>query len=163
MGLVAAAAGILFAACGGDDDGGGLLGDGGIPNVTDLPGVGGAIKAAGEACGIDVDCKAGGIAEGNASISGVASVDSFFQAVLDFQAKAGNVSAGIEGQLALIKGDFGIDAKTELAAGLQAQIDANLEGGLTVKAEPAKCQVDAHATLEAQAKCDVMVDPGKAS
>jgi len=52
-------------------------------------------------CGLT--CPKTGIVDGNASISGVASVDSFFQAVLDFQAKANNVSAGIDAQLAAIK------------------------------------------------------------
>jgi hypothetical protein len=118
-------------------------------------------KSLAEQCGLV--CSEKGIAEGNASISGVVSVDAFFQSVLDFQAKADNVSAGIEAQLAAIKSDFGIDAKADLATELQAQIDANLSGGLTVEAEPAKCQVDAKATLEAQAKCDVDVKPGMAS
>jgi hypothetical protein len=108
-------------------------------------------------------CADKGIVDGNASISGVASVDSFFQAVLDFQAKANNVSAGIDAQLAAIKGDFGIDANTSVEAGLSAAIDANVEGELTVDAEPAKCQVDAEATIQAQAKCDVDVKPGMAS
>src|SRR3972149_992550 len=56
-----------------------------------------------KSCGIDVECSAGGIVEGNASISGVASIDAFFQSVLSFQAKAGNVSAGIEAELAAIR------------------------------------------------------------
>jgi hypothetical protein len=34
---------------------------------------------------------------------------------------------------------------------------------LTVNAEPAKCQVDVQATLQAQAHCDASIDPGKAS
>jgi len=114
-----------------------------------------------EQCGLV--CADKGIAEGNASISGVVSVDAFFQSVLDFQAKADNVSAGIEAQLAAIKSDFGIAANADLAAELKGQIDANLSGGLTVEAEPAKCQVDAQATLEAQAKCDVDVKPGTAT
>jgi hypothetical protein len=112
-------------------------------------------------CGLA--CPDKGIVDGNASISGVASVDSFFQAVLDFQTKADNVSAGIDAQLAAIKGDFGIDANTSVEAGLSAAIDANVEGELTIDAEPAKCQVDAEATIQAQAKCDVDVKPGMAS
>ena len=57
-----------------------------------------------------MDCKGGGIVKGNASISGVASIDAFFQSVISFQAKADNVSAGINAQLAGdSQGDFGID------------------------------------------------------
>jgi hypothetical protein len=162
IGFAVFAAGALLAGCGGDDDGGGILGGGdGGPGIGDV--LGGAAAEVAKQCGIDVDCKGGGIAKGNASISGVASVDAFFQSVLNFQAKADNVSAGIDAQLAAIRSDFGIDAKANLATELKAQIDANLSGGLTVKAEPAKCAVDAHATLEAQAKCDASIDPGKAS
>jgi hypothetical protein len=110
----------------------------------------------------DLACPAEGIAEGNASISGVASVDAFFQSVLNFQGKADAVSGGINAELAAIRGDFGIAANANLAAELRTQITANVEGDLIVEAEPARCAVDAEATLEAQAKCDVTVKPGSA-
>jgi len=134
-------------------------GEDGTPS---LPGVDGALKEAAAACGIDVDCEAGGIAEGNASISGIASVDAFFQSVISFQGKADGVSAAIQAELAAIKGDFGIEADADLEAELSAQIEANVEGGLTIEAEPARCAVDASATLEAQARCDADFDPGSA-
>src|SRR5689334_9527213 len=51
-----------------------------------------------------LECPSRGIAEGNASISGVASVDAFFQSVLDYQLKADNVSSAIEAQLSAIRG-----------------------------------------------------------
>jgi hypothetical protein len=112
--------------------------------------------------GCSFDCPAEGVAEGNASISGVASVDAFFQSVVNFQAKADGVSAGINAELAAIRGDFGIAADADLEAQLMAQIQANVEGSLTVEAEPARCAVDAQATLEAQARCDAEFDPGSA-
>ncbi len=154
MGLMLAAA-CLLVSCGKN---GGLpgLGDGGIP------GVGGVIEDLAKQCGIDVSCSKG-IAQGNASISGVVSVDAFFQSVLDFQLKADNVSAAINAQIAAIRGDFGIAADANLKTELQAQISANVEGSLTVKAEPAQCSVDAQATLQAQAHCDASIDPGKAT
>lgn len=108
------------------------------------------------------DCPAEGIAEGNASISGVASVDAFFQSVVNFQTKADGVSAAITAELAAIRGDFGIAADADLEAELQAQITANVEGSLTVEAEPARCAVDAQATLDAQARCDAEFDQGSA-
>jgi len=108
-------------------------------------------------------CEANGIAEGNAAISGVASVDAFFGSVISFQAKADNVSVAINAELNAIKGDFGIDADTELAAGLQASIMANVEGSLNVEAEPARCAADVSATLEAQARCDAEFEPGSAT
>jgi hypothetical protein len=115
--------------------------------------------AAGEACGLEC----GTLAEGSASISGVASVDAFFSSVISFQGKANGVSAAIEAELSAIRADFGIAADADLAAGLQAQIDANVSGGISIVAEPARCTVDASATLEAQAKCDASIDPGMAS
>src|SRR4051794_368626 len=53
----------------------------------------GTVEDAAAACGLT--CPKTGIVDGNASISGVVSVDAFFQSVLNFQAKADNVSAGI--------------------------------------------------------------------
>src|SRR3954466_188727 len=136
--LMIAAAAIV--SCGKDSPANQILNDSGVPNL------GGALldalKPVGEQCGIDVDCKAG-IAQGNASISGNASVDAFFQAVIDFQAKANGVSGGIEAQLDGIRTDFGIAGDADLSAELKAQFAANLDGGISVKAEPAKCQVDA--------------------
>lgn len=155
LGLIAIAAGMLVS-CG--KNGNPLTGgDGGLPAI---PGVAAELA---KRCGIDVDCKAGGIVQGNASISGVVSVDAFFQSVLDFEAKADNVSAAIDAQIAAIRGDFGIAASANLATELKAQVSANVEGALTVKAEPAKCSVDAKATLEAQAHCDASVKPGSAT
>jgi hypothetical protein len=116
----------------------------------------------GKQCGIDVECESG-IAEGNASVSGVASIDTFFQSVLNYRSRAENVSAGIEAELAAIRADFGIGANANLRSELEARIEANVDGELHVVAEPARCAVDARATLEAQAKCDASIDPGTAS
>src|SRR3954468_10318482 len=76
-----------------------------------------------------------GIAEGNAAISGVASVDAFFGQVINFQNAAGGVAGGIKAQLDAIRGDFGIAADADLAAQLDAQFKANLEGSVEFKAE----------------------------
>lgn len=102
----------------------------------------------------------GGIKDGNTSISGVQEVDAFFSAVLNFETAATGVSDGIKAQLDAIRVDFGITDK-DLAAGLKAKFDANLDAKLTANYEPAKCEVDAKASVEAAAKCDVAVDPGK--
>ena len=98
MSLVAVTAGALFAACGGGDNDGGLLGS---------PDGGGIIPTASSAARLErlaeVMRHRRRSARPAASPRAMhrspvcASVDSFFQAVLDFQAKAGNVSAGIEG------------------------------------------------------------------
>ena len=150
---VLAFSGLTLAACGGDDDIGDL-----VPDGNDIPA---PLKIAAEGCGIDVDCKGGGIAEGNASISGVASVDAIFQSVINFQAKADNVSADINAQVAAIRGDFGIAASANLKTELQAQISANVDGKLTVEAEPARCQADIRASVAAKARCEGTVMPPK--
>lgn len=124
--------------------------------------LGSAAASLAKQCGIDVECK-GGIVEGNASISGVASVDAFFTSVLSYQAKADHVSADIEARLSAIRADFGIAADADLNAELTARIQQNLEGGVTVRSEPARCAVDSQAVVEAQAQCDTSIDPGKVS
>jgi hypothetical protein len=150
LGLVVLVAGTGIS-CGGDDGG------------SDLPGVVSVTEELGKSCGIDVKCEGDGLVEGNASISGVPSIDTFFQSVLNFESRANNVSAGIDEQLGAIRADFGIDAGADLKTELETKIKANVEGKLIIKAEPARCAVDAHATLEAQAKCDASIDPGQAS
>jgi hypothetical protein len=95
-----------------------------------------------------------GVAEGNAAISGVASVDAFFAAVIKYQGAATGVAGGIKAQLDAIKGDFGIAANTDVVAGLDAAFKANLEAGFKLEAEPARCDVDVDATLEARARCE---------
>jgi hypothetical protein len=122
------------------------------------------LKACGLVCPGDTDdkgVKLTGIAEGNAAISGVPSVDAFFASVIHFQGAATGVAGGIKGQLDAIRGDFGIAADADLNAMLKAQITANLEGKLVIDAEPAKCQADIQATLEAEAHCDASFTPGK--
>jgi hypothetical protein len=122
----------------------------------------GALDSVAKACNLDIECKAGGIAEGNAKISGVASVDAFFQSVINFQTTALNVSGDIDAEIAAIRADFGISASADLQAELKAQIAANVEGSLTVDAEPARCEADVKATLDAQAHCEGKVTPGSA-
>lgn len=126
--------------------------DGGVPGIREICGF---------TCpGDTVDgVKIGGVAEGNASISGVPSVDAFFSATIAFQSAADSVSDGIQAELDLIKADFGIEG--DLAAGLKAAFDANLEAGVKFEYQPPKCAVDAEATLEASAKCDASVSGGK--
>lgn len=123
----------------------------------------GVAKACGLACPGDKDDNGvtiKGIADGNASISGVASVDSFFGAVINFQNAASGVGSGIKAQLDAIRGDFGIAADADLAAQLDAQFKANIEGSVEFKVAPPKCEADIQATLKAQARCEGKVDPG---
>lgn len=106
--------------------------------------------------------KIGGVADGNASITGVAKVDAFFAATINFQSAANDVSNGIQDQLNLIKADFGI-TEGSLADGLEKQFQANLQAGVKYEYQPARCAIDAQATLEASAKCDAEVSGGTAT
>jgi hypothetical protein len=112
-----------------------------------------------EQCGLDINCEAGGIAEGRASISGVASVDAFFAAVINFETKANASAAGIQAELNAIRADFGLEAGADIGASIMAQAEANLEGSLEIVAEPARCQVTASATVEASARCEGSATP----
>jgi hypothetical protein len=134
-------------------------------------------KQAEQAQGLcDIGCSAEGIAEGNASVTGVKSLDAFFAAVISFDKKAAQVSAGIDAELAALAGDFGVDASTlrasfggDVGAALRAKFDANFVADVTVRAEPPHCDLDARAELNASAECqvdagcDVDVDPGTAT
>lgn len=130
--------------------------------VVEQAQLGEALEKVAEECGLDINCQGGGILDGNASVSGVASVDTFFGSVINFGVKAEGVSGAINAELDAIRADFGIAADADLAAGIQAQVQANVQGSLKVEAEPARCSADVSATLEAQARCDAEFTPGSA-
>jgi hypothetical protein len=103
-----------------------------------------------------------GIVDGNASISGVPSVDGFFQSVINFQNAAKGVAAGIDAQLAAIGADFELDPNAaDVGAALQVKLAANLEAGFSLKVEPPVCKADFKAELDAAARCDASVSGGK--
>ena len=103
-----------------------------------------------------------GIAEGNASISGVSSVDAFFASVLHFQAAAQNVAQGVDEQVSAIRADFGLAQDSDLVSELKARFDAYAQGSVVVEHEPPHCSADVKATLDAQARCDSSFEPGQA-
>lgn len=118
-----------------------------------------------EACGL----KCGNFAKGEASVTGVGSIDAFFGAVLTVEAKTLAVEGELKatlGEMAAIVGvevdanasfDVTADAVLTGFATLKGQIDGELE----LKYEPPKCSVSIDATLEAKAKCEGEVSPGK--
>lgn len=122
-------------------------------------------------CGLT--CADQGVADGNASITGYASIDAFFNSVINFRAVATGVTADINAELAGIQTDFGIsdaDLKAsggKLDAALKAKLDATYKMKLVVKAQAPKCEIDAKFSAEVRAKCqaqaDCDVDPAKAS
>jgi hypothetical protein len=132
-----------------------------LVNGADAGIVGSVATGLAEQCGLT--CPADGILKGNAAISGVASVDAFFGAVVNYQAASDNVSTGIEAQLDDIRADFGLASDANLKTELAARIAANLDGALTVQAEPASCVADVETAVKAAASCDATIDPGKAA
>ena len=112
-------------------------------------------------CGLT--CEAKGILEGNASISGNASVDAFFGAVVDFKGAAEALSADVQARLDAIAVSLGLEpgaAAADIKAALQAKLDANVSGGLQVKFQPPKCSASLEVTANAAAACDANIDPG---
>lgn len=114
-------------------------------------------------------CPDTGIVEGNASISGVVSIDSFFSAVITVRDASASVSGSMRAELEGIAAsleivgyeDMTMDAlAAAVAGGLQAKFEANLQGGLEVVYSPPKCEADIDVSLKAAADCDVEADPG---
>jgi hypothetical protein len=117
-----------------------------------------------EQCGLTCDEK--GIIQGNASISGIPSIDAFFGAVVNFNAKASLVSGNIDAELAKIKASLGLKATAtpaQVKAAIVAKFSLDADAGVKVAYTPARCAVSAKATFEATAKCDATVKPGSAS
>lgn len=115
-----------------------------------------------EACGLN--CPDDGIADGNASITGVASIDGFFSSVVNYDTKATMISDKINVELAAIADSVDLEggAGADFGADFQAAVRAkfNLEGDIAIDFQPPRCEVSAKATVEATAKCDVDVQPG---
>ncbi len=138
-------------------------------HFTSVLGLGAALtlvqgcEQAAELC--DLECPVEGILEGNASISGLASVDSFFSAVVGFGKAAIEVRAGVDAELRGIAVSLDL-APGASAADIRAKLTAKLEGavtgGLKISYAPPRCQVDAQVAVDAAAKCDAEVDPGSA-
>jgi hypothetical protein len=118
-------------------------------------------------------CADEGVAEGNASITGFASIDAFFNSVVNFKGVATGVTADINAELAGIQADFGVSPADVMAAGgkldaaIKAKLDTTYKMKLVVKAQAPKCEIDAKFSAEVRASCQAKagceVDPGKAS
>ena len=133
-------------------------------SITALQGCDDAVGNLAEQCGLT--CAAEGVLEGNASISGVASVDAFFGAVVTFSRVSLEIAGGIQAELDAIALSVGLEpgaAGADIKAAIQAKLSAAVDGGLQVKYAPPRCEVSVEATLEATAKCDAEIDPGMAT
>lgn len=133
----------------------------GIASLVGCEGVNDALGDLPAQCGLV--CSSKGIVEGNASISGNASVDAFFGAVVDFKGAAEGLSADVQAKLDAIALSVGLEpgaAAADIKGAIQAKLAANVSGGLKIKAEPPKCTASLEVTANAAASCDASVDPG---
>ncbi len=124
----------------------------------------GGCEQAAEIC--DLQCPAEGILDGNASISGLASVDSFFSAVVGFGKAAVEVRAGVDAELRGIAVSLDLEpgaSAADVRAKLAGKLAGAVTGGLKVSYAAPRCQVDAQVAVDAAAKCDAEVDPGSAT
>ena len=118
----------------------------------------------GEVC--DLSCPSEGVIEGNASITGIASVDGFFGAVVDVNAAALSISGSIRSELDGIALSVGLEpgaGGAEIAAAIDAKLSLAVDGGLTINFEPPRCEASVEVAVAAAAECDVEVEPGSAT
>jgi modification target Cys-rich repeat protein len=149
-----------------------LLGATLTAGCSDENGEGGLLDGAGDVCG-----PCGLVANGDVGISGDARLDGFFKALGTINNTTVGIRADFEGNIRALAAVYDVelgatidaDAVGELTAAIEADISANVEGGLQVVYQPARCQAsvnvafEAQARCEAQADCDVDVNPGELS
>ena len=120
-------------------------------------------------CGLLCPDPGEGIEAGTASISGLASVDGVFQAVIDVQDAATRIEADLRAELLGLSGLLGVEGAADLStaelatavsSSLQAQVSANVEGSLSVVYAPPRCEASVEATAQVAAECDVDVTEG---
>jgi modification target Cys-rich repeat protein len=149
--------------------------------------VGDAADSAGK--GFETLCgPCGAVATGDVGISGNAKVDGFFSAVASLNSAFVSINGNFEAQINDLMGTFcttamdgtvtcgsvevaanaTLETKIEALKGeIDAQITANVQGGLTVNYVPPRCEanvslsVEAQAQCEAKAGCEAEVTPGE--
>jgi hypothetical protein len=119
-------------------------------------------------CGAFV-CPADGVAEGNANISGLVSIDAFFSAVISVRDAATRVSGSVRAELEGIAVSLEIEGYAdmtldELGAAvvgeLESKFSTTIDGGLTIRYQEPKCQASVDVAVQAAAECDVEADAG---
>ena len=118
------------------------------------------------------------VAEGAVSISGSARLDGFFSAVADLNGVFVSVQADFDANIRALAEVWGfgeiegaIDASVvaDLMAHIRGEINANIEGGISLNYVPPRCSanvslaVEAQASCEANAGCEVEASPGEVS
>jgi hypothetical protein len=80
-------------------------------------------------------CPVEGLIDGNASISGLASVDAFFSAVVGFNKAALSVQAGVSAELRGLALSLGLEAgasAADIRGGARAKLEGAIDGGLKI-------------------------------
>jgi outer membrane murein-binding lipoprotein Lpp len=130
-------------------------------------GQGDIVEQFADLCGLK--CKF--LADGEATISGNAKIDSFFSATLTLQAQAASLEAEVKAELVSIAAAAGVEGAAEmeideLSAAIEGEVTGGfggvIEGELRLEVTPPRCEVSASASVEAAAKCDVDVKGGEA-
>ena len=111
----------------------------------------------------DLSCPDEGIAQGNASISGIASVDAFFGSVIAVRDASARLQGNINKEMLGLATVLGVEGAAELStsdlsaqvsAALDAKISANVSGGISIKVAPPKCEACLEASVRAGAAGD---------
>jgi hypothetical protein len=119
----------------------------------------------------------GEVAQGDIGISGDARLDGFFKALSTIQGTTVLVKTDFDANIRALAAVYGVEAEgavdaelvNDLVAAIRADINANVQGSVTVNYQPPRCQANVNVAVEAQAKCevkagcDVQVNPGEAS
>ncbi len=125
---------------------------------------GGPLGGLAEKCGLT--CEADAFVNGQANVSGIASIDAFFGAAIDLNASMKGLSGSLRAELDAMALSVGLEpgaGGAEIKAAIQAKISAAVEGGLSIQYDPPKCEANIDVAVSAAAECDVEVDPGMVS
>lgn len=115
----------------------------------------------------DVCGPCGTIENGDATITGMASLDGVFKAVGSLKMRTGSIKGNFDTQVRAMAEDvFGLDVEGKTTAEIvgdietafKADIKANIDGELTVKYEAPKCEANLEVAVSAQAQCEAKVD-----
>lgn len=104
----------------------------------------------------------GEVANGDATISGDARLDGLFKAVGTLGASVGSIRGNFDADIRELAIAFGVETEGVAAADLvvavkaaiQTEINASVQGGLSVDYAAPKCSADINVSVEAQANCE---------
>lgn len=115
-------------------------------------------------------CPKEGILQGNASISGITSIDSFFAATIDVRRATLDLESSLRHELLALASALKIETPSQnvttlagqVKSALSKQFSAKLDGSIAIGFVPPRCEADFDVAVEASGQCDVDFKPGKA-